>query len=329
MNTPFPTPRGIQYEDVAQAADALLHEGLRPTIERIRQRIGRGSPNTVSPMLERWFGALGQRLQGGEAPQEQMHGLPPALWQASQDWWQQARHEAEQLAAAAYRADRDALLAQSQQLEQDRAQLNAREIALGERLQAMEESLQLCTQQLQESNERWKASQRSLAQRETEITAQHGLLEKLTAQHAALQLRIEAVQAQADAERQAMEERHHNHERRWMAEVDRARQHTKQVVQQLQEQERHSVGLQTRLEQQLAAQQQQDQQQQAQVAALRQELANAQGQATQAALLLAQRQSQPELTATGRSLSAPSRVLRPVRRSLGKGRMPLQHKTLK
>jgi hypothetical protein len=37
----------------------LLAEGLRPTIERVRQKIGRGSPNTVSPMLERGFASLG------------------------------------------------------------------------------------------------------------------------------------------------------------------------------------------------------------------------------------------------------------------------------
>ena len=42
-------PRGIDQDDVWKAADALLIEGARPTIERIRQKIGRGSPNTVSP----------------------------------------------------------------------------------------------------------------------------------------------------------------------------------------------------------------------------------------------------------------------------------------
>ena len=45
--------RGIQEADVFAAADALLAEGQRPTIERVRLKIGRGSPNTVSPMLER------------------------------------------------------------------------------------------------------------------------------------------------------------------------------------------------------------------------------------------------------------------------------------
>ena len=56
--------RGIQESQVWEAADALVHEGLRPTIERVRQKIGSGSPNTVSPMLERWFATLGKRLDG-------------------------------------------------------------------------------------------------------------------------------------------------------------------------------------------------------------------------------------------------------------------------
>ena len=63
--------RGIQEEDVFRAADALLAEGLRPTIERVRLKIGRGSPNTVSPMLERWFASLGERLAGGPSPSAQ------------------------------------------------------------------------------------------------------------------------------------------------------------------------------------------------------------------------------------------------------------------
>jgi len=59
--------RGIQEADVFEAADALLAEGKRRTIERVRMKIGRGSPNTVSPMLERWFGTLPDRLVGSAA----------------------------------------------------------------------------------------------------------------------------------------------------------------------------------------------------------------------------------------------------------------------
>lgn len=44
-------PRGVQMDDVWAAADAVLNQGERPTIERVRQQLGRGSPNTVGPML--------------------------------------------------------------------------------------------------------------------------------------------------------------------------------------------------------------------------------------------------------------------------------------
>ncbi|WP_353506231.1 DNA-binding protein [Variovorax brevis] len=45
-------PRGVQLEEVVEAADQLLALGLKPTIERVRQRLGGGSPNTVSPLLD-------------------------------------------------------------------------------------------------------------------------------------------------------------------------------------------------------------------------------------------------------------------------------------
>ena len=54
--------KGITDLDVWRAADALLLDGQRPTIERVRQHIGRGSPNTVSPHLDTWFSRLGARI---------------------------------------------------------------------------------------------------------------------------------------------------------------------------------------------------------------------------------------------------------------------------
>jgi hypothetical protein len=47
-----PPSRGITAGDVERAADALLREGDRPTIEKIRAKIGRGSPNTINPLLD-------------------------------------------------------------------------------------------------------------------------------------------------------------------------------------------------------------------------------------------------------------------------------------
>ena len=49
------SPRGVQQVDVNAAADELLIDQLKPTIERVRMKLGRGSPNTVGPMLDVWF----------------------------------------------------------------------------------------------------------------------------------------------------------------------------------------------------------------------------------------------------------------------------------
>lgn len=84
--------RGITENDVWQAADALLLEGARPTIERVRQKIGRGSPNTVSPFLETWFRHLGGRIKDPgafAAPSD----VPEPVLQAARHFWEAALAE--------------------------------------------------------------------------------------------------------------------------------------------------------------------------------------------------------------------------------------------
>lgn len=82
--------RGINEKDVFTACDALLLAGERPTIERVRQKIGRGSPNTVSPMLDSWFKGLGRRLldPGAFAPPP---NIPGPVLQAAQHFWEVAQ----------------------------------------------------------------------------------------------------------------------------------------------------------------------------------------------------------------------------------------------
>lgn len=83
-------PRGITEKDVFTACDALVLAGDRPTIERVRQKIGRGSPNTVSPMLDSWFRGLGRRLQdpGAFAPPPD---IPEPVVQAAHHFWEVAQ----------------------------------------------------------------------------------------------------------------------------------------------------------------------------------------------------------------------------------------------
>ena len=84
--------RGITESDVFGACDALVLAGERPTIERVRQKIGRGSPNTVSPMLDTWFKGLGRRLQdpGAFAPPPD---APSPVLKAAQHFWEVAQAE--------------------------------------------------------------------------------------------------------------------------------------------------------------------------------------------------------------------------------------------
>jgi hypothetical protein len=84
--------RGITENDVWTASDALLLEGARPTIERVRQKIGRGSPNTVSPHLDTWFKNLGGRIKDPgafSAPAD----VPDPIVQAAKHLWEVAQSE--------------------------------------------------------------------------------------------------------------------------------------------------------------------------------------------------------------------------------------------
>ena len=54
---------GITEGDVFRTADELLAKGERPTNERIRAVLGRGSPNTVTPHLNTWFRSLAERIK--------------------------------------------------------------------------------------------------------------------------------------------------------------------------------------------------------------------------------------------------------------------------
>ena len=318
----YRTSRGIQYEDVAQAADALLQEGSRPTIERIRLRLGRGSPNTVSPMLEQWFGALGQRLGGGALTSSE-NAVPAQVLQAAQALWAAASSAADENAAQEWSARQAEQDITAKELEITRAQLQARELALDERLQAMETALALSTQQLRESNERAKAQQAALAQREQELrdlrNALNDAAQRSSADLAALQQQLEQLQTQARDERSAIEARHVANERRWLEEVDRARQEARKSALLAQEEAKKNALLHAQAA--LAADTAADAMQ-----ALREECASAQSQAAQVQALLSDLQEKTALAQPARqALNIAPSLLRtqlaprlPLRRKLGR-----------
>jgi colicin import membrane protein len=90
---------GITFEQVAAAADALVGEGVQPTIRAVRERLGTGSPNTIHRHLVAWREA--RPAATATAPE-----LPAPLAAA-------LANEIERAAAAA-RAEVEARLVQTQ-----------------------------------------------------------------------------------------------------------------------------------------------------------------------------------------------------------------------
>jgi chromosome segregation ATPase len=176
--------RGVQREDVWAAADALLLAGEKPTIERVRQRMGSGSPNTVGPLLEQWFKHLGARLQDPGAFAAPV-GVPDQVLQAARHFWETAlahtrgdfeerlregladavanveaeKERAEIASAAAYDASAKATRLQSELGEQAQALRLANEELAAERARLQEVRAALATEKERLIDERRRATE--------------------------------------------------------------------------------------------------------------------------------------------------------------------------
>jgi hypothetical protein len=81
----------INALDVQRAADALLRQGTKPSVASLREQLGGGSPNTLTPMLARYWETLGQRLATGP---EALERVPESLARVTELLWRRALEEA-------------------------------------------------------------------------------------------------------------------------------------------------------------------------------------------------------------------------------------------
>jgi len=207
--------RGITENDVWKACDALLLAGERPTIERVRQHIGRGSPNTVSPFLDTWFRGLGGRIKDPgafAAPPD----IPDPIQQAAKHFWEVALAQTrldfdERLRSAMADATTSLRAAQgaaeAAKLEADRWRTAADEFRTG-----IEARVQEC-----ESERLAHATTRAL------LEAQARRNDNLEGRLAALMEELEEVRQATAAQVQAAHERADGAERRAALEIEAAR----------------------------------------------------------------------------------------------------------
>lgn len=234
--------RGVQQDEVWVAADALIAEGLRPTIERVRQRLGRGSPNTVSPMLEAWFGTLGKRL-GVLEPQSDLKGVPPVVMQGISKLWEVALHVAHEEAGQKVAMVNEALALERTELDERDVKLTQRDLVLNEREQASNEALELANRQFSELSNRFTELQNQLQQRESELLEFRNEHASLQSSRQSDSRKHEETVKLLNRERQQLEERTDLNHRRLLQDLDRSRQEVKQAKTAAEESERRSVNV--------------------------------------------------------------------------------------
>lgn len=229
--------KGVQQDDVWGAADELVREKLRPTIERVRLKIGRGSPNTVSPLLDTWFATLGSRLGLTEQNGPKQDEFPAPVHQAMLKLWQSA------CAAAQQNATQDLLSAQ-QVIAEERSAINQREqecanqeIASKQRQSAQEQTLELAREQIADLSTRLEQSQALGARRDAEIEALESRMLVLGEQRDAEKAHSDETLRLHAQERQRLQEHGAQSERRLMMELDRERQESKRLHLNLQQTE--------------------------------------------------------------------------------------------
>jgi hypothetical protein len=131
--------RGITQSDVSHAADSLLRAGERPTIDKVRAKIGKGSPNTINPMLDAWWKTLAARLDSGPAA---LHRLPETVAHIAEALWMQALEEAKRRATLEQRDSARLAELDQQRLEVRSHVLTLREGELDSRLRDRDRTIE-------------------------------------------------------------------------------------------------------------------------------------------------------------------------------------------
>jgi hypothetical protein len=142
-----PPSRGITQSDVSHAADTLLRAGERPTIEKIRLKIGKGSPNTINPLLDSWWKTLSARLDSGPAA---LHRLPESVAHVAEALWIQALEEGRRRAHQELKTTERLAETKEQNLQVRSYVLTLREGELDSRLRDRERTIDDLNLQLRE-----------------------------------------------------------------------------------------------------------------------------------------------------------------------------------
>lgn len=220
---------GVPENDVFAAADAVLARGERPTVERVRLELGRGSPARVGALLDQWWEQLAGRLRS----ETRLPGLPTEVGQAFVAIWQQATTLAQGLAEQGLAGHRQVLADERETL----GALEAR--ARLEVAQARQQTAEAVSAR-QGVEIRLADLDQLLVQRQAQIDDLSRQRDELQAQrddirHQSLELQQQLLDSREQAERTRDEQQRYTRdvEDRAYREIDRAREESKSLAVQL------------------------------------------------------------------------------------------------
>lgn len=246
---------GVPENDVFAAADAVLARGERPTVERVRLHLGRGSPARVGGLLDQWWGRLAERLNDAT----RLPTLPTEVAEAFVAVWQQSIFLAQGVAEQALTEQRQVLIAEHERVAAAEDQTRqdavlARQLATTAqaaqqvsktRLTDLELLLEQRVKQIQDLQQ-----QRDSILRERGDTQQRNqiLQRELRELQLNTQQELQALRLKSEQERFAQEAYVRSVEDRAHREVDRAREEGKRTTTQLKEVGNQLEQLQQRIE---------------------------------------------------------------------------------
>ncbi|WAH55921.1 DNA-binding protein [Pseudomonas silvicola] len=214
---------GVPEHEVFAAADAVLARGERPTVERVRLELGKGSPARVGALLDQWWEQLASRLRG----ETRLPGLPAEVAQAFVALWQQATTLAQGVMEQSMAAQRQVLADEREALA---------EVEAKRRLEVVEAQRQAveAIASRQRIETRLTDLEQLLAQRQAQIDDLRAQREELLTQCddarqqlGDIQQRLHTSLAQAEQARAEQQRYSRDVEDRAYREIDRAREENK------------------------------------------------------------------------------------------------------
>lgn len=235
---------GVPENEVFAAADAVLARGERPTVERVRLELGRGSPARVGGLLDQWWARLAERLSG----EIRLPTLPVEVSQAFVAVWQEAIHLAQGVAEQTLSEQRLVLAGERERVAavEDQARQDA----------ALARQHAVAAQAAQQMSETRLADlEVLLEQRATQILDLQQQRDSLLRQRSdaqqhsqTLHQELQELRLKAEQERVAQEIYVRGVEDRAHREVDRAREESKRMTTQVKEAGNQLEQLQQRIE---------------------------------------------------------------------------------